>query len=116
MELVPLNLRKKIQHRVSKITPTKNGQFVTLWKRNQNGITEPFDINDEIDFIIITVKKWRKPWAIYFSKKCFSRQRNYNTKWKIRKTRHPGLSPLGQSRKQTSRENPKLATQLFLNH
>jgi hypothetical protein len=47
---------KKIQHRVSKITPTKNGQFVTIWKRNQNGITEPFDSNDKIDFIIITAR------------------------------------------------------------
>lgn len=47
---------KKMQHRASKITPTKNGQFVTIWKRNQNGITEPFDINDEIDFIIITAR------------------------------------------------------------
>ena len=47
---------KKIEHRVSKITPTKNGQFVTIWKRNQDGITEPFDINDEINFIIITAR------------------------------------------------------------
>lgn len=47
---------KKIQHRVSKITPTKNGQFVTLWKRNQDGITEPFDINDPVDFFIITAR------------------------------------------------------------
>ena len=47
---------KKTQHRVAKITPTKNGQFVTIWKRNQNGITEPFDINDAIDFIIITAR------------------------------------------------------------
>jgi len=47
---------KKIQHRVSKITPTKSGQFVTIWKRNKDGITEPFDISDNIDFIIITSK------------------------------------------------------------
>jgi hypothetical protein len=47
---------KTIQHRVSKITPTKAGQFVTIWKRNQNGITEPYDFEDEIDFIIITAK------------------------------------------------------------
>ncbi|SHG92305.1 hypothetical protein SAMN05443549_108138 [Flavobacterium fluvii] len=45
---------RKIQYRVSKITPTKNGQFVTIWKRNQDGITEPFDVNDEIDFIIVS--------------------------------------------------------------
>jgi hypothetical protein len=46
--------QKIIQHRVSKITPTKVGQFVTIWKRDKKGITEPFDINDDIDFIIIT--------------------------------------------------------------
>ncbi len=47
---------KAIQHRVSKITPTKTGQFVTIWKRNKDGITEPFDISDDIDFIVITSK------------------------------------------------------------
>ncbi|HEY0054240.1 MAG TPA: MepB family protein [Pedobacter sp.] len=45
---------KRIQYRVSKITPTKTGQFVTIWKRNKDGITEPFDISDNIDFIVIT--------------------------------------------------------------
>jgi len=47
---------RTIQYRVSKITPTKTGQFVTIWKRNKDGITEPFDISDDIDFIIITSK------------------------------------------------------------
>ncbi len=46
----------KIQYRVSKITPKKVGQFVSIWKRNQDGITAPFDISDDIDFIIITTK------------------------------------------------------------
>lgn len=45
-----------IQHRISKITPKKAGQFVTIWKRNTKGITEPFDILDDLDFIIITSK------------------------------------------------------------
>jgi hypothetical protein len=47
---------KTIQHRVSKITPTKTGQFVTIWKRNEKGITEPYNSNDNIDFIIITTR------------------------------------------------------------
>lgn len=47
---------KIIQQRFSKITPTKTGQFVTIWKRNKEGITEPFDISDDLDFIIITSK------------------------------------------------------------
>ena len=47
---------KIIQHRVSKITPTKVGQFVTIWKRNNQGITEPFDSSDNLDFVIITAR------------------------------------------------------------
>jgi len=45
-----------IQYRVSKITPTKTGQFVAIWKRNKNGITAPFDLSDDIDFMMITSK------------------------------------------------------------
>jgi hypothetical protein len=59
-----------IQHRVSKITPTKTGQFVTLWKRNKNGITEPFDILDDNRFYTYYDKRWQQPWTIYFSKIC----------------------------------------------
>jgi hypothetical protein len=47
---------KAIQHRIAKITPAKTGQFVTIWKRNNSGITEPFDVSDNLDFIIITVR------------------------------------------------------------
>lgn len=43
-----------VRFRVSKITPTKTGQFVTLWKRNGNGPIQPFDINDPIDLFIIS--------------------------------------------------------------
>jgi hypothetical protein len=50
----------KIEHRCSKITPTKIGQFVTIWKRNTEGITAPFDISDKIDFIIITARSGEK--------------------------------------------------------
>lgn len=47
---------KTIQQRVAKITPTKTGQFVTIWKRNEKGITEPLDYSDDFDFIIITAR------------------------------------------------------------
>lgn len=47
---------KAVQFRISKITPTKTGQFVTIWKRNSNGITEPFDVSDNLDFILITAR------------------------------------------------------------
>jgi hypothetical protein len=48
--------RMIIQYRVSKITPTKTGQFVTIWKRNNKGLTEPFDVLNDLDFVIISSK------------------------------------------------------------
>lgn len=48
---------KIIQQRVSKITPTKTGQFVTIWKRNKEGITEPFENSDDFDFVFITTRE-----------------------------------------------------------
>lgn len=48
---------KKIIYRQAKITPTKSGQFVTIWKRNTAGVTEPYANEDAFDFFIITVQE-----------------------------------------------------------
>lgn len=45
--------QKPIIYRTAKITPTKVGLFVTIWKRDKEGVTAPFDVNDNFDFIII---------------------------------------------------------------
>lgn len=58
-----------IEYRVSKITPTKVGQFVAIWKRNADGITEPFDISDNIDFIVITAKNGENMGQFIFPKR-----------------------------------------------
>lgn len=42
--------------RNAKITPKKVGQFVTCWKRNKSGITEPYSENDQIDFYVIITR------------------------------------------------------------
>ncbi len=42
--------------RNSKITPKRVGQFVTFWKRNENGIIEPFYENDLIDFYVVNTR------------------------------------------------------------
>ena len=48
---------KSIVFRAAKITPTKIGQFVTLWKRIGNGPIQPFYYTDAIDLIVISVRK-----------------------------------------------------------
>lgn len=47
---------RKIICRNAKTTPKKVGQFVTFWKRNNNGSIEPFDENDQIDFYVVNVR------------------------------------------------------------
>lgn len=47
---------RKIISRTAKITPKKVGQFVTFWKRNENGPIEPFDEDDQIDFYVVNVR------------------------------------------------------------
>lgn len=51
---------KNIICRTSKITPKKIGQFVTFWKRNKDGITEPFAETDAIDYYVINVQSENK--------------------------------------------------------
>ncbi|MDR3492199.1 MAG: MepB family protein [Gammaproteobacteria bacterium] len=46
-----------VKFRVAKITPTKIGQFVTLWKRSASGPIQPYDISDPIDLYIISTRK-----------------------------------------------------------
>jgi hypothetical protein len=43
----------KVICRTAKITPTKIGQFVTIWKRNELGKTCPFESTDSIDLVIV---------------------------------------------------------------
>lgn len=42
--------------RTAKITPTKKGQFVTLWKRVGNGPIMPYDKIDQFDLVITSVR------------------------------------------------------------
>ena len=46
---------KSVKFRIAKITPTKSGQFVTMWKRGEDGIIKPYDQSDNIDFFVINV-------------------------------------------------------------
>lgn len=69
---------KLIVSRKAKITPTKMGQFVTLYKRNSNKIIAPFDRSDAIDYVIVLVETANNsgqfvfPQSILFEKGVFS--------------------------------------------
>jgi hypothetical protein len=67
-----------ILYREAKITPTKIGLFVTIWKRNKLGITEPFNVEDNIDFVVVSCRNGEHfgqfifPKAILGDKKIFT--------------------------------------------
>ena len=58
-----------VKYRSAKITPTKIGQFVTLWKRENSGPIKPYDISDNIDLAIISVRKNERFGIFIFPKK-----------------------------------------------
>ncbi|MBU3024571.1 MepB family protein [Zobellia galactanivorans] len=47
----------KVIFRNAKITPKKVGQFVTFWKRADNGPICPFEESDDFDCFVINVSK-----------------------------------------------------------
>ena len=49
--------RQPVKFRIAKITPTKIGQFVTLWKRIEKGPIQPYDNSDSVDYFIINTRK-----------------------------------------------------------
>lgn len=63
---------RKIKFRKAKITPKKTGQFVTFWKRNIQGITEPFHSNGLFHFYIIHVENEQNKGCFLFSEEAFA--------------------------------------------
>jgi hypothetical protein len=65
-ELEMNNLR--IKFRVAKITPTKIGQFVTLWKRIGMGPIQPYDREDPVDLFVVSVRRGERFGQFVFPK------------------------------------------------
>jgi hypothetical protein len=59
---------KLIHFRCAKITPTKIGQFVTFWKRDAQGITQPHDQHDQFDSLMVYVKSQNRVGLFIFPK------------------------------------------------
>ncbi|OGT29772.1 MAG: MepB domain containing protein [Gammaproteobacteria bacterium RIFCSPHIGHO2_12_FULL_35_23] len=69
-----------VKFRVAKITPTKSGQFVALWKRVGKTPIQPFDSSDQIDLVIICVRKDNHFGQFIFPKSVLLKQNIFSTK------------------------------------
>ncbi|MER6787820.1 MepB family protein [Streptomyces sp. NPDC000658] len=45
-----------VRFRAAKTTPTKAGQFVTVWKRSPAGPIQPFDVTDPVDLFVVSTR------------------------------------------------------------
>ncbi|MEU9026546.1 MepB family protein [Streptomyces sp. NPDC048383] len=45
-----------VRFRVARTTPTKAGQFVTVWVRSVEGPIRPFDAEDGVDLVVISCR------------------------------------------------------------
>ncbi|GGU65411.1 hypothetical protein GCM10010211_33170 [Streptomyces albospinus] len=45
---------RSARFRVAKTTPTKVGQFVTVWQRSTEGPIRPFDVDDAVDLFVVS--------------------------------------------------------------
>jgi len=57
-----------LKFRKAKITPKKVGQFVTLWRRNIEKQTEPYNEMDKFDFYVIMTEQQEKIGLFIFPK------------------------------------------------
>jgi hypothetical protein len=69
----------KIVFRSAKITPTKTGQFVTLWKRLGNGPIMPFESTAAIDFVVVNVRTANNYGQFVFPKSALIRHGVFTT-------------------------------------
>ncbi|MET0464905.1 MAG: MepB family protein, partial [Chitinophagaceae bacterium] len=73
---------RKVLHRSAKITPAKQGMFVTIWKRNKEGVTVPMDVGDDFDLLLITCMQGDRVGQFVFSKSLLALQKVISVKGK----------------------------------
>ncbi|WP_438309846.1 MepB family protein [Streptomyces sp. HUAS TT3] len=45
---------RSVRFRAARTTPTKAGQFVTVWQRSEEGPIRPFDADDGVDLFVVS--------------------------------------------------------------
>lgn len=75
----------RIKFRRSKLTPKKVGQFVTFWKRDSDGKTVPFSVNDDFDFYLISIEENESSGFFIFPKAVLEKENLISSELKVGK-------------------------------
>lgn len=103
-----------IIYRLAKITPTKNGQFVTIWKRKNNGPIRPFDLSDEIDFVVVTVKTKSDTGIFIFPKAVLIKHKIFSVRGKGGKRAIRVYPPWDKAESKQAEKTQKWQLEFFL--
>ncbi len=71
---------KKVISRLVKLTPKKKGYFVALWKRNNEGICIPYNVEDGFDLYVFNVSDEEKMGQFIFSVKVLESKKIVSSK------------------------------------
>lgn len=104
----------RILFRASKITPTKTGQFVTLWKRIDNGPIQPFDFSDLIDFVIISVRSQNNIGQFIFPKKALVEKNIFSNKGRGGKRAMRVYAPWDETNSKQAISTKRWQTEYFI--
>lgn len=80
-----------IRFRTAKITPTKIGQFVTLWERVGKKPIQPYDVSDPIDYFVICVRQNDHFGHFVFPKTFYLKKISYQKMEKVEKGRYASI-------------------------
>jgi len=101
--------------RTAKITPTKIGQFVTLWKRDKNKLTSPFSDEDQIDFVIISTRSGDQIGQFIFPRQVLIEQQIISTNIRNGKRGFRVYPPWDLALNKQAKETQKWQLKYFLN-
>lgn len=102
-----------IRFRVAKITPTKVGQFVTLWERIGDHPIQPYDISDPADLFVISTRNGNHFGQFIFPKAVLGEQDILSDKGEGGKELS-SLPALGQSHESPSSKTQTWQSEYFL--
>jgi len=101
--------------RTAKITPTKIGQFVTLWKRDNSRATSPFSDEDHVDFVIISTRYGTQIGQFIFPKQILIAQQIISTTIRNGKCGFRVYPPWDLAVNKQAKETQKWQLRYFLN-
>lgn len=100
--------------RNAKRTPKKAGQFVTFWKRKDNGPIEPFHETDTFDFYVVNIEDEGKLGQFVFPKSVLIKKGVVSTDAKEGKRAIRVYSPWDEVKSKQAQQTQKWQLEYFL--